>query len=106
MSNMPNLAKNRARAEATATTVDFDFRGKTYTFDPALLTWDVLEADSRGQTLYVVRTLLGDAQWAEFTAANPEPLKVDDDGTVTVVLAEMGVALMEAMGNLGASSGS
>ena len=109
MSNAPNTKKSSAKAakaEATGRHVDFVFGDNVYTLDATRVTWEVMEADNRGEVLPVVRGLLGPEQWETFKTANPEPIVVNDDGTVDTPLVDMALALMRAVGNLGASSSS
>lgn len=112
MSNAPNTDKRKtpasktAKAEAKRTTIDFVFRSAVYTLDPTRMTWTTLEADAAGNFLTVIRDLLGDEQYLEFMERNPSPIELDDDGELVNVSLEMRLALLEAMGNLAASSSS
>jgi hypothetical protein len=94
------------KAEATATTVDFEFRGDTYTAHPLNLTWETLEQDAAGNYTAACRDVLGEEQWAAFTSRHPHPLELDDDGELFNVAFALRAEVMAALGNLGASSGS
>lgn len=92
-------------AEATTTTVPVTFRGETYDVDVMRMGWDTLDADQRGDHTLVVRTMLGDEQWAKFTATHPQPLVIED-GDLVNIASSMRAAILEALGNLNASSDS
>jgi hypothetical protein len=94
------------KAEATKTTVTVEFLDERYTVDVLAMTWDLLEQDAAGNYGAVCRELLGAEQWATFTAAHPSPLTVDEAGELVNVALGLRSAILVALGNLGASSGS
>lgn len=84
------------QAEATAAPILVHFADYDYIIDQASITLDVLEADEAGKVLTVVRSLLGEEQYQAYKARHP--LASD--------LAAFRAALLGAMGNSAASSGS
>lgn len=94
------------KAEATNTTIEFEFRGDTYTIDPLRVTWEAMDREAAGDLMAVTRELLGDEQWAQFATENPHPLEVNDDGVLVSISSELREAVLTALGNFGASLGS
>lgn len=92
------------KAEARATTIPVEFEGHTYQVDPTDLTWAALEADRRGDASVVIRTWLGEEQWATFTERHPRPLTRNKDGVLLNVSTGMRLAILAALGNSEASS--
>lgn len=94
------------QAEATDGLLAVEYNGETYHVDPTAMTWETLEADAAMNYSRVISDMLGDDEFARFKAKNPKPLVRDADGDIVVVAAEMRTAIIGAMGNSGASSGS
>jgi hypothetical protein len=92
------------RAEATTGMIRINFRGDTYNVDLLAMTWDVLAQDEAGNISAVLKGLLGEEQFAKFTAANPHPLERGDDGELVSVGMVMRDTIIAAMGNPAASS--
>ncbi|MDG4801721.1 hypothetical protein [Micromonospora sp. WMMD980] len=60
-------ARDAAKAEATGSTVTFEFDGESYEIEPSL-TWDLdaMEAYEEGNLVTCVRLILGPAQYTKF----------------------------------------
>lgn len=98
------------KAEAKKTTVSVEFEGDTYEVDPTSLTWDTLEALAAAplsdhSMIGFALDLLGKDQYAEFKRRHPSPL-ARLDGNVVNVAYSLRVAILAALGNSEASSGS
>lgn len=93
------------KAEALDVKTPVEFNGHTYHVDPADLTWEALEADAAGNYSLVIKAWLGDDQWETFKTLNPHPL-YREDGILKNTSMGMRAAIMVALGNSPASSGS